>query len=146
MNLAVLEAMARECAKPGLPLVIAEFGWYGGGPLNPGQKPATEEQQAQWCRHVVETTAPMACGWLNWGMYDHPQAKDVSRLTGLFTVEGKEKAWGRTFAALARGFAAKPPVYSLPDRPDLPWQACTQSGDEMEKFRRAYLALFPAQP
>ena len=33
-HLAVLEAMAREAAKPGLPLVIAEFGWYGGGPLD----------------------------------------------------------------------------------------------------------------
>ncbi len=79
-NLAVLEAMAREAAKPGLPLVIAEFGWYGGGPIDSGGKPATEEQQAEWCGHVVEATAPIACGWLNWGMYDHPEAKDVSRL------------------------------------------------------------------
>jgi hypothetical protein len=23
----------------------------------------------------------MACGWLNWGMHDHPQANDVNRLT-----------------------------------------------------------------
>ena len=141
-NLAVLEAMARECAKPGLPLVIAEFGWYGGGPLNPGGKPATEEQQAQWCRKLVEVTAPMACGWLNWGMYDHPQAKDVSRLTGLFTVEGHEKAWGCVFRELAQRYAARPPVFSLPARPDLPWEACTQSSDAMEKFRQEYLATF----
>ena len=142
VNLAVLEAMARECAKPGLPLVIAEFGWYGGGPLNPGGKPATEEQQAQWCRKVVEVTAPMACGWLNWGMYDHPQAKDVSRLTGLFTVEGHEKAWGRVFRDLAQRYAARPPVFALPARPDLPWDACTQSSDAMEQFRQEYLKSF----
>ncbi len=141
-NLAVLEAMARECAEANRPLVIAEFGWYGGGPLNPGGKPATEEQQAEWCRKVVEVTAPLACGWLNWGMYDHPQAQDVSRLTGLFTAEGKEKAWGRTFRELAQRYAAKPLVHSLPHRPDLPWQSCTQSSDEMEKFRQAYLAAF----
>lgn len=143
-NLAVLEAMARECARPGLPLVIAEFGWYGGGPLDPKGKPATEEQQADWCRHVIEVTSPMACGWLNWGMHDHPQAKDVSRLTGLFTVDGKEKAWGRTFRDMAGQFRTKRPAYAIPDRPDLPWDACTSSGDEMEKFRQAYLAAFAA--
>ncbi len=143
-NLAVLEAMARECAKPGLPLVIAEFGWYGGGPLAPNGKPATEEQQAEWCRHLLEVTSPMACGWLNWGMYDTPQAMDVSKLTGLFTVDGKEKAWGRTFRDVVQRFRANPPAYVIPHRPDLPWAACTASGDEMEKFRQAYLATFTA--
>jgi hypothetical protein len=143
-NLAVLEAMARECAKPGLPLVIAEFGWYGGGPLKPDGKPASEEQQAQWCRRVVEVTAPLACGWLNWGMYDHPEAKDVSKLTGLFTSDGAEKAWGRSFRDLARQFRANPPAYAIPQRPDLPWDACTTSREAMEKFRQAYLAAFAA--
>ncbi|MBM4039583.1 MAG: glycoside hydrolase family 5 protein [Planctomycetes bacterium] len=143
-QLAVLEAMAREAAKPGLPLVIAEFGWYGGGPLDAGTKPATEEQQAEWCRHLVETTAPLACGWLNWGMYDHPEAKDVSRLTGLFTSDGKEKAWARAFRDLAHRFRAKPPTFAMPERPDLPWDACIASGDAMEKFRQAYLKAFLA--
>ncbi len=144
-NLAVLEAMAREAAKPGLPLVIAEFGWYGGGPLDAGGKPATEEQQAEWCRHVVEVTSPIACGWLNWGMYDHPEAKDVSRLTGLFTVDSKEKAWGRAFRDLAGQFRAKPAVYALPERPDLPWDECIASGEAMEKFRQDYLRAFLAE-
>jgi len=143
-NLAVLEAMARECAKPGLPLVIAEFGWYGGGPLTANGKPATEEQQSQWCRHVLEVTSPMACGWLNWGMYDHPEAGDVSKFTGLFTVDGKEKAWGRAFREAAQRLRANPPRYALPNRPDLPWAECTASSDAMERFRRAYLAAFAA--
>ncbi len=43
--------------------------------------PASEEQQAQWCRRVVETSAGFAVGWLNWGFYDHPEATDVSQLT-----------------------------------------------------------------
>ena len=109
--------MARECAKPGLPLVIAEFGWYGGGPLNPKGKPATEEQQSEWCRHLLEVTSPMACGWLNWGMYDHPQAEDVSKLTGLFTVDGKEKAWGRTFRDAARAVPGQSPAVRDPRSP-----------------------------
>ncbi len=144
-NLAVLEAMAREAARPGLPLVIAEFGWYGGGPLDAGGKPATEEQQAQWCRRVVEVTAPIACGWLNWGLYDHPEARDVSRLTGLFTVDGREKAWGRVFRELAARHRAQPPAYEPPVRPDLPWDDCVASGEAMEKFRQAYLRAFLAE-
>ena len=144
-NLAVVESMAREASKPGLPLVIAEFGWYGGGPLDPGGPPATEEQQARWCRRLVEVTSPMACGWLNWGLYDHPQAGDVSRLTGLFTVDGKEKAWGRTFRDLARQLRTSPPAYVLPtDRPDLPWEDCIVSSDAMERFRKSYLEAFEA--
>ena len=143
-HLAVLEAMARECAKPGLPLVIAEFGWYGGGPLDANGQPATEEQQARWCRRVIETTSPMACGWLNWGLHDHPQATDVSRFTGLLTVDGVEKAWGRTFATIARRFHDHPPVYAMPTRPDVPWDECVVSGDAAERFRSAYLAAFIA--
>jgi beta-galactosidase GanA len=143
-NLAVLEAMARECAKPGLPLVIAEFGWYGGGPLNPKGRSASQQQQAQWCRHLVDVTSPIACGWLNWGMYDTPQATDVSRLTGLFTADGQEKVWGQAFKVLSHQFQVKPPRFAMPSRPDLPWTACTASSDEMEKFRQAYLAAFAA--
>ena len=45
---------------------------------------------------------------------------------------------------LSQQFRINPPRYSLPDRPDMPWQACTASGDEMEKFRQAYLAAFAA--
>lgn len=138
-NLAVLESMARECAKPGKPLVIAEFGWYGGGSLQPGGRPADEEQQARWCRRLVEVTAPIACGWINWGLYDTPEATDVSRLTGLITSEGAEKAWGRAFGPLVQG---QPPVQALPARPDLPWESCTMDGAAMADFQARYLAAF----
>ena len=144
-NLAVVESMARECAKKGLPVVIAEFGWYGGGALKPGGKPATEEQQAQWCRRLVEVTSPMACGWINWGLHDQPEASDCSKLAGLFTAGGNEKAWGRSFRDLAARYQAKPPVYALPKRPDLPWEACIASSEAMEKFRKDYLAAFLAE-
>ena len=148
-NLAVLEAMARECAKPGLPLVIAEYGWYGGGPLTPKGKPATEEQQAQWCRHLLEVTSPMACGWLNWGMYDHPQAKDVSKFTGLFTVDGKEKAWGRTFHDLAQRFRANPPAMRSPIARTCPGRrarpAATRWRSSARPTSRAFAAEWKAQ-
>jgi hypothetical protein len=143
-NLSVLESMSRECARTGLPLVIGEFGWYGGGPLDPGGPPATEDQQARWCRQAVEATSALACGWINWGLYDDPDATDVSRHTGLFTTGEGVKAWGREFQRLAHQFRAAPPVFALPKRPNLPWNACTVSGDEMAKFRQDYLAAFTA--
>jgi hypothetical protein len=143
-NLAVAESMAREAARPGLPLVIAEFGWYGGGPLDKGGEPATEQQQADWCRHLVEVTAPLACGWLNWGMHDEPDAGDVSVLTGLYTVDGRLKEWGREFGRLAAHYSANPPGFKMPERPELPWEQCIVSGDAMEQFRKAYLAAFLA--
>lgn len=138
-NLAVAECMARECAKPGLPLVIGEFGWYGGGPLDKSGPSASEEQQARWCRRLIEVTSPMACGWLNWGLHDHPGAQDVSRLTGLLTVDDRQKAWGKEFARTVFGLR---PVYALPVRPDLPWSACTADGAAMAHFQAKYLAAF----
>lgn len=138
-NLAVLEAMARECAKPGKPLVIGEFGWYGGGALDAGGIPADEEKQAQWCRRLVEVTAPMASGWINWGLYDTPEAKDVSRLTGLLTIAGEDKAWGKAFGPLVKELSTS---RSLPARPDLPWESCTVDPEAMTRFQTEYLTAF----
>lgn len=142
IHLSMFESMLRECAKatPGKPLVIGEFGWYGGGPLDPGGKPATEEEQAQWCRRMVEVSAPMVSGWINWGLYDTPEAKDVSRLTGLLTVEGREKAWGREFGPLVRSMP--PPVQELPDRPDLRWDVATSDKAVGGRFQAEYLQAF----
>jgi hypothetical protein len=141
-NLAVVESMARECAKPGKPLVIGEFGWYGGGALDPGGQPASEEQQAQWCKRLVEVTSPIACVWINWGLHDTPNAGDVSRLTGLITVGGVDKAWGKAFGPLVKGL---PLANALPARPDLPWERCTMDGAAMTRFQAEYLAAFLAR-
>ncbi len=106
-NLAYLESVVREVSATRRPVVIAEFGWYGGGKLSiaDGRHPAaSEDQQARWCRLAVETTKGLVTGWLNWGFYDHPEARDVSQLTGLLTVEGKPKAWASEFRQLASSF------------------------------------------
>ncbi len=124
-NLAYLEAVVRAVARPDKPTVLAEFGWYGGGKptLNQGRHPyASEEQQARWCRRVVETTAGPVVGWLNWGLYDHPEARDVTELIGLLTADGREKAWAREFQALARRLAAGVPARERPaGAPVLDW-------------------------
>lgn len=139
-NLAYLDSVVREVARAGKPLVIAEFGWYGGGKLTHGNyAAATEEQQARWCRRLVETTAGLAQGWLNWGLYDHPGANDVTELTGLLTADGKQKAWGREFRELAVRYGGRAlPAVPVPTLPSLDWDACVTSAAAGTKFREAY--------
>jgi len=110
LNLAYAYSLVQECALAKKPVVIAEFGWYGGGRLTIDQgkhRPASEVDQASWCKSIIRTTYPVAIGWLNWGLYDHPEAKDVSQLTGLLTVDGKIKAWGYAFKELSQSINAK---------------------------------------
>jgi hypothetical protein len=77
-------------------------------------------------------------------MHDEPEARDVSVFTGLYTADGRLKDWGREFGRLAAHYAADPPRFKLPARPDLPWEQCIVSGDAMEQFRKTYLAAFLA--
>jgi hypothetical protein len=147
-NLAYLESVVREVARPGKAVVVAEFGWYGGGKptFDGGRHPAaTEEQQAQWCRRAVETTEGLAVGWLNWGLYDHPEARDCTELTGLLTSTGQTKAWGRAFAVVAqrlRGRSLVPP--KLGPRPTLDWDLALTSPKAAGEFRAEYLEAFRA--
>jgi hypothetical protein len=133
-------------ARAGKPVVIAEFGWYGGGSVSQGgskTKAASEEDQADWCSSLIEVTKGLACGWLNWGMYDHPEAGDVSQLTGLFTAQGKEKAWGRRFKELAAELTRKLLVRTkLGNRPELDWDRCITSTKEGAEFRERYYNAF----
>jgi len=147
-NLAYLESVVREVAAPGRPVVVAEFGWYGGGKLSidGGAHPAAgEEPQARWCRRAVETTRGLATGWLNWGFYDHPEARDVSQLTGLLTVEGKPKAWAREFRTLATALAGQNMAPARPGpRPTLDWDRAITSLKAGQQFREEYLKAFQA--
>jgi hypothetical protein len=104
---------------------------------------ATEEQQARYCRRLVETSAGFAVGWLNWGLYDQPEASDCSELTGLLTADGKTKAWGRTFQELSVRYRTKrvPPAKIGP-RPELDWDACMTSTKAENEFRQKYLEAF----
>lgn len=147
-NLAYLESVVREVAATGKPVVIAEFGWYGGGQpkFDGGRHPAaTEEQQARWCRRLVETTTGLATGWLNWGFYDQPEATDVSELTGLLTADGQLKAWGREFQALSAKLAGRAiPPARLGARPTLDWNLLITSPAAGSRFRDEYYQAFKA--
>jgi hypothetical protein len=147
-NLAYLECVVREVAGFGKPVVLAEFGWYGGGQLtidSGKHRPSIEGDQSRWCRLAVETTQGLAVGWLNWGLYDHPQARDVSQLTGLLTVDGQIKAWGTKVQKFAEQFAQQPPQMQprlQPNRPALNWDLLLTSQASAPQFRAQYLEAY----
>jgi endo-1,4-beta-mannosidase len=148
-NLAYLESVVREVARPGKPVVLAEFGWYGGAEkpkFDKGAHPiGTEEQQAKYLRRVIETSAGFVVGWLNWGFYDHPQATDCSELTGLLRVDGTTKAWGKTFQELSARYSGTQiaPV-TIGPRPALDWDACITDAAAAKQFRDQYFKAFLA--
>ncbi len=120
-NLIYSRSAVAACAAAKRPVVLAEFGWYGGGRLtiNAGRHPpASEAQQAEWCRAAIDHTRDLAEGWLNWGVFDHPEARDVSQLTGLFTVDGRPKQWAQAFRSLSETLATAGAARS--GRPDVP--------------------------
>jgi len=144
-NLAYLHAVVREAAAPGKPVVLAEFGWYGGGKptLDGGTWPAaTELDQARWCRLAVETTRSLATGWLNWGLYDHPKSGDITQLSGLLTADGRTKAWGTAFSALATELHAHPPRLNFPTGAFLVWDACTVDAQARAAARERAIKAF----
>ena len=76
------------------PVVIQEFGWYGGGesrflcPL-PFR---SEQEHADYTRRLIDTLAPHANGFVNWPTFDMPAAADISNHGGIFTHHGQPKA------------------------------------------------------
>jgi len=148
-NLAYLESVVHEVARPGKPVVLAEFGWYGGAEkptFDKGVHPVgTEEQQAKYLRRAVETSAGFVVGWLNWGLYDHPGARDCSELTGLLRVNGATKAWGKAFQQLsARYSTQRIPPAGIGPRPVLDWDAAITDSAAADDFRARYLKAFLA--
>jgi hypothetical protein len=79
----------------------------------------------------------------NWGLYDHPEAQDVTQLTGLLNPDGRTKAWGHEFKRLSAQHR-KRPVPPSAARPILDWDACLTSTAAGSAFREQYLNWFIA--
>ncbi len=112
VNRVYLQAILAECMAAGKPVMIGEFGWYGGGGLK-GQSgwdlpEMPIEHQAEWCDALLEVSRGRVCGWLNWAFADPPEAKDLSRWSGLWTENLTLKPWGKRFGAFARDNTRKP--------------------------------------
>ena len=83
----------------GKPVVLEEWGWYGGGTssfLTPLSY-RSEEDQARYCDFIMETSRSAFSGWIYWQWRDMPLAADISNLCGIYAADGNRvKPWGNT--------------------------------------------------
>ncbi len=134
-NIEYLQAALAYC-HTGKPVVLGEFGWYGGGA--PQHHPyLSEEQQANWISKEIEATRALADGWLSWPFADTPSSGDISLYAGLVKPDLTPKVWGRKFTE----FAAILPKLKKPT-PKLPasvfTEALTADDDELRQEHRDY--------
>ena len=134
-NLRYLQAVLAYC-HVGKPVVLAEFGWYGGGA--PQKHPyLSETQQARWIGAEVEASRHLAAGWLSWPFADTPTSRDISLFAGLVKEDLSVKEWGRKFKTLAVNLPEL--RQSTPDLPKFNYpDVFTADNKELEKIHRAY--------
>lgn len=111
VNASYLEALLYQ-ASVGKPLMLGEFGWYGGGAIVAnGQvqmpdKPVSH--QVEWNQELLKVSRGRVCGWLNWAFADTPTSTDLTRWSGCWTTDLKLKPWGEMYARVAREEAKQP--------------------------------------
>ncbi len=98
-NLDYLRSVLAYC-QLGKPVVLGEYGWYGGGA--PQNHPhLSEQQQADWLSAEIEASRGLANGWLSWPFADTPTSRDISLYAGLVKDDFAVKVWGRKFRQYA---------------------------------------------
>lgn len=141
-NLAYLRGIVEKISGLGKPVVVGEFGWYGGGKVRiktGAYLPyAKENAQANWNRSLICVTEGLVSGWLNWGMYDAPEANDISTHTGLYDAQGKLKVWGAKFSLISQyHISSSYKRYTHRDEND--WESATGSQRESLALKEAMI-------
>ena len=113
-NLAYLQSILAYC-HTGKPVVLEEYGWYGGGA--PQGRPLLQEgEQARWLTAEIEASRRLAHGWLSWPFADTPEATDMSVFGGLVKPSMLWKLWALRFRSYANNLSVLPqPCPELPD-------------------------------
>jgi endo-1,4-beta-mannosidase len=135
-NIGYLQAVLAYC-RTGKPVVLGEFGWYGGGA--PQHHPyLSEQQQARWICEEIEASRSLADGWLSWPFADSPQSRDISLFAGLVRADLSLKAWGLNFKELASNLPElKKPT---PELPSFDFNsALTADDNELKRMHRDYI-------
>jgi endo-1,4-beta-mannosidase len=135
-NISYLQGILAYC-RTGKPVVLGEFGWYGGGA--PQHHPyLSEEQQARWIGEEIEATRALADGWLSWPFADSPQSKDISLFAGLVKADLILKAWGHKFKMLSANLPElKKSTPKLP--PSIFTGALTADEKGLSRIHQAYV-------
>ncbi len=112
-NLSYLQSVLAYC-HVGKPVVLEEYGWYGGGAAQDRQF-LEESEQAAWLGAEIEASRRLAEGWLSWPFADTPDSTDMSVYGGLVKADLQYKHWALRFKAFASELAAVPqPTPELP--------------------------------
>ena len=93
----------------GKPVVLQEFGWYGGGAshfLAPLPY-RSEKEHADYTRLLNDKLIPHVNGFVNWSLMDMPAANDPSQHGGIFTHDGKRKELAAVYSSLVERLAGK---------------------------------------
>jgi endo-1,4-beta-mannosidase len=121
----------------GKPVVLGEFGWYGGGA--PQRNPyLSEQQQALWISAEIEASRSLADGWISWPFADTPSSRDISLFAGLVKADLSLKAWGQKFKELALNLSElKKPTPKLPSFDFT--SSLTADNGELDRMNQAYI-------
>ncbi|MCA9735202.1 cellulase family glycosylhydrolase [candidate division KSB1 bacterium] len=85
------------------PIVIGEFGWYGGGQVFIKGQPledATENQQLDYVESIISVGGADIAGWYNWAFYDMPLSKDVTHKSGMLSSKDQVKTLAKHYKNL----------------------------------------------
>ena len=85
------------------PVVLQEFGWYGGGESSfVGKLPyRSEGEHADYTRRLTAALIPHVNGFINWPTFDMPQSLDISNHGGIFTHDGRPKELAAVYSELS---------------------------------------------
>ncbi len=135
-NLSYLQAVLAYC-HTSKPVVLGEYGWYGGGA--PQNHPyLSEEEQSQWLSAEIEASRSLADGWLSWPFADSPDSTDISLYAGLVKPDMTIKVWGHKFKKFAANLpdlkrsAPEPPVFNFSN-------ILTADSEELSKIHSRYV-------
>jgi endo-1,4-beta-mannosidase len=135
-NIGYLQGILAYC-HTGKPVVLGEFGWYGGGA--PQRNPyLSEQQQELWISAEIEASRSLADGWLSWPFADTPSSRDISLFAGLVKADLSLKPWGRKFKKLASNLSELKKL--TPKLPSFDFNtALTADNSELERMNQAYI-------
>jgi hypothetical protein len=93
----------------GKPVVLQEFGWYGGGTSRflSDLPYRSEQEHADYTRTLCEALIPHVNGFINWPTVDMPAANDISNHGGIFTHDGQHKVLAEVYSELVDRLVGK---------------------------------------
>ena len=107
------EVMGRIYGSLGKPVVMEEWGWYGGGEsrfLTPLPF-RSEEDQSRYSDRMMESMQSCFAGWIYWQWRDMPRAADITNFSGLYAADGTRlKPWGQRYGECAARRKQNPPA------------------------------------